>query len=599
MSKLVRNFAIIAHIDHGKSTLADRMLLATGVVTQREFKEQLLDSMDLERERGITIKASAVTMPYIQDGITYQLNLIDTPGHVDFNYEVSRSLAACEGAILLVDATQGVEAQTVANALLAVEAGLDIIPVLNKIDLPSSHPEEVAEEMEHALAIPAEDVLTVSAKTGEGVPEILRAVVDRIRPPQGNSGGKLRILVFDSVYDDYRGVVIHGRVVDGSLRPGQRIRLMQAQTIHEVTEVGHFSPQMKKTNLLKVGEVGYIVAAIKQLKDVQVGDTVTLDTDPAEEALPGYQEAKPMVFCGLYPANNTDFETLRKAIEKLAINDTAFHYQPETSGALGFGFRCGFLGLLHMEIFQERLERESGMEVIQTAPNVSYQVLTNSGEVISVESPAQLPEHGEIQEFREPIVRCQLIVPVEYIGNMMQLSEERRGTYVKTEYLSPKRVILEYDLPLAEIVYDFYDKLKSSTRGYGTLDYEFTGYQPARLARLDIMVTGQRVDALATVVHTSVAERRGRAVLRKLRQTIPRHLFQIPLQAAIGGKIVARENIAPMRKDVTAKCYGGDISRKRKLLEKQKKGKKRMKSIGQVSVPQEAFLAVLKADEES
>jgi GTP-binding protein LepA len=599
MSKLVRNFAIIAHIDHGKSTLADRMLLATGVVTPREFQEQLLDSMDLERERGITIKASAVTMPYSLDGVDYQFNLIDTPGHVDFNYEVSRSLAACEGAILLVDATQGVEAQTVANALLAFEAGLDIIPVLNKIDLPSSHPEEVAEEMEHALAIPAEDVLTVSAKTGKGVPEILRAVVARIRPPEGDSGGRLRILVFDSVYDDYRGVVIHARVVDGSLRPGQRIRLMQGQTVHEVTEVGHFSPKMKKTTSLKTGEVGYIVAAIKQLKDVKVGDTVTLDADPATEALPGYQEAKPMVFCGLYPANNTDFETLRNAIEKLAINDTAFHYQPETSGALGFGFRCGFLGLLHMEIFQERLERESGMEVIQTAPNVSYQVVTNKGEVISVESPAQLPEHGEIQEFREPIVRCQLIVPVEYIGNMMQLSEERRGTYVKTEYLSPKRVILEYDLPLAEIVYDFYDKLKSSTRGYGTLDYEFTGYQPARLARLDIMVTGQRVDALATVVHTSVAERRGRAVLRKLRQTIPRHLFQIPLQAAIGGKIVARENIAPMRKDVTAKCYGGDISRKRKLLEKQKKGKKRMKSIGQVSVPQEAFLAVLKADEES
>jgi GTP-binding protein LepA len=598
VSESIRNFAIIAHIDHGKSTLADRILLSTGVVTEREFREQVLDDMDLERERGITIKASAVTMPLELDGKRYRLNLIDTPGHVDFHYEVSRSLAACEGAILLVDATQGVEAQTVANAHLATEAGLDIVPVINKIDLPSAHAEEVAEEMEHVLAIPAEDVLHVSAKSGAGLEEILRAVVERIRPPEGDAADRLRALIFDSVYDDYRGVVVHTRVFDGRLRAGSRIRMMQRGTVHEVTEVGVFSPRMQKVAELGAGDVGYIVASIKQLKDVKVGDTVTLDGAPAAEALPGYEEAKPMVFCGLYPANNTDYEGLRKAIDKLALNDAAFQYQPETSGALGFGFRCGFLGLLHMEIFQERLERDSGLEVIQTAPNVSYEVLTRAGETLVVESPAQLPENGQIEEFREPVVRTQLIVPAEYIGNIMRLAEERRGKYVRTEYLSEKRVILEYDLPLAEIVYDFYDKLKSCTRGYGTMDYEFRGYFAGRLARLDIMVAGQRVDALATVVHQSVADRRGRGVLKKLRKSIPRHLFQIALQATIGAKIVARENIAPMRKDVTAKCYGGDVSRKRKLLERQKEGKKRMKSIGQVNVPQEAFLAVLGAGEE-
>ncbi len=598
LNESIRNFAIIAHIDHGKSTLADRMLLRTGVVAQREFQEQLLDDMDLERERGITIKASAVTMPLELDGKRYELNLIDTPGHVDFNYEVSRSLAACEGAILLVDATQGVEAQTVANAYLATEAGLDIIPVVNKIDLPAAQAEEVAEEMEHVLGIPAEDVLQVSAKSGEGVDQVLRAVVERISPPEGDGADKLRALIFDSIYDDYRGVVVHTRIVEGGLRAGSRIRMMQRGTVHEVTEVGRFRPRMQKAKELSAGDVGYIVAGIKQLKDVKVGDTVTLDGSRAAEALPGYREAKPMVFCGLYPANNTDYEALRKAIEKLSINDAAFHYLPETSGALGFGFRCGFLGLLHMEIFQERLERQSGIEVIQTAPNVSYEVLTRSGETLTVESPAQLPENGQIEEFREPVVRAQLIVPAEYIGNIMKLAEERRGKYVRTEYLSTKRVILEYDLPLAEIVYDFYDKLKSCTRGYGTMDYEFQGYFAGRLARLDILVAGQRVDALATVVHQSVADRRGRAVLKKLRKSIPRHLFQIALQAGIGAKIVARENIAPMRKDVTAKCYGGDISRKRKLLERQKEGKKRMKSIGQVTVPQEAFLAVLGTDEE-
>ncbi len=594
----IRNFAIIAHIDHGKSTLADRMLLMTGAVGEREFQEQVLDSMDLERERGITIKASAVTMGYESEGKEYQLNLIDTPGHVDFNYEVSRALAACEGAVLLVDAAQGVEAQTVANAYLAAEANLDIVPVLNKIDLPAAHPDEVAEEMEHVLGIPAEDVLHVSAKSGEGVEAVMRAVIERVRPPAGGGEEKLRALVFDSVYDDYRGAVLHVRVVDGRLAAGARVRMMQGGTVHEVVEVGRFAPGMQKVEELAAGEVGYLIAGIKGLKDVQVGDTVTLDKEPAAGALPGYREPQPMVFCGLYPANNADFEALRKAIDRLALNDAAFQFAPESGGALGFGFRCGFLGLLHMEIFQERLERESGLEVIQTAPNVSYEVLARSGATLTVQSPAELPEHGGIEEFREPVVRAQLIVPAEHIGGIMKLAEERRGKYVRTEYLSTKRVILEYDLPLAEIVHDFYDKLKSATRGYGTMDYEFRGYFPARLARLDITVAGQRVDALATVVHKSVAERRGRAVLKKLRESIPRHLFQIALQAAVDGRVLARENIAPLRKDVTAKCYGGDVTRKRKLLERQKEGKQRMKSIGQVSVPQEAFLAVLRAGEE-
>jgi GTP-binding protein LepA len=598
VSAATRNFAIVAHIDHGKSTLADRMLLRTGAVTQREFQEQLLDDMDLERERGITIKASAVTMNLDLDGENYRLNLIDTPGHVDFNYEVSRSLAACEGAVLLVDAAQGVEAQTVANAYLAAEAGLDIIAAVNKVDLPAARPDDVAEEIEHVLGVPAEEVIPVSARDGRGVEELLRAIVARVRPPGGSPDGRLRALIFDAVYDDYRGVVVHVRVFDGRLSAGRRVLTMQRGRVREVTEVGRFTPRMRAVDELVAGDVGYFIAGIKQLKDVKVGDTVTLEGDPADEALPGYREAKPMVFCGLYPADNTDYEALRRAIDKLALNDAAFQYEPETSDALGFGFRCGFLGLLHMEIFQERLERESGLEVVQTAPNVSYEVLRRDGQVVAVESPSQLPEGAEIEEFREPVVRAQLIVPSDYIGNVMRLAEERRGRYVRTEYLSSRRVIIEYDLPLGEIVYDFYDKLKSGTRGYGTMDYDFRGYFAADLARLDIMVAGQRVDALATVAHRSVADRRGRAVLKKLRESIPRHLFQIALQAVVGGRIVARENIAPLRKDVTAKCYGGDITRKRKLLERQKEGKRRMKSIGQVTVPQEAFLAVLRAEEE-
>jgi GTP-binding protein LepA len=598
LSKSIRNFAIVAHIDHGKSTLADRMLLATGAVSQREFQDQLLDDMDLERERGITIKASAVTMSLEVADRRYRLNLIDTPGHVDFSYEVSRALAACEGAVLLVDATQGVEAQTVANAYLATEAGLDIIPVVNKTDLPAARPDEVAEEMEHVLGIPAEEILQVSAKTGQGLDAVLRAVVERVRPPEAGGDGRLRALIFDAVYDDYRGVVLHARVFGGRLRVGSRIRMMRRGSVHEVSEVGRFCPRMEKCGELSCGEVGYVIAGIKRLKEAQVGDTITLDSEPAAEPLPGYREAKPMVFCGLYPADNTDYEALRRAIDRLAINDAALKHAPETSSALGFGFRCGFLGMLHMEIFQQRLERESGIQVVQTAPNVSYEVLTNDGRELSVESPAQLPENGVIREFREPVVRTQTIVPAEHIGGVMRLADERRGRYVRTEYLSPRRVILEYDLPLAEVVYDFHDKLKSCTRGYGTMDYEFAGYRVDRLARLDILVGGQRVDALATVVHQSVAERRGRAVLRKLRQSIPRHLFQIALQATVGSRVVARENIAPLRKDVTAKCYGGDITRKRKLLERQKEGKKRMKSIGQVTVPQEAFLAVLGGGEE-
>ncbi len=594
----IRNFAIIAHIDHGKSTLADRFLLKTGVVSEREFQNQILDDMDLERERGITIKASPVTLPYKQGASSYTLNLIDTPGHVDFSYEVSRALAACEGAILLVDCSQGVEAQTVANAYLATEANLDIVPVMTKTDLPGAHPEEVAEEMNHVLDIDPDDILRVSAKTGEGVDEVLKAVIARIRPPAGTEDGELRALIFDAEYDDYRGVVVHVRVFDGRLKAGQRIRMMQTGQVFECTEVGRFAPRMQSCAELAAGDVGYIVAGIKRLADVRVGDTVTIQDRQAATALPGYREAKPMVFCGLYPANNTDFESLRKAIEKLGLNDAAFHWAPETSGALGFGFRCGFLGLLHMDIVQERLERESGLDVIQTAPNVSYEVVLRDGQVVTVDSPSALPEHGDIEEFREPIVRTELIVPAEYIGAIMKLAEERRGKYVRTEYLSPKRVILEYDLPLGEIVYDFYDKLKSATRGYGTMDYSVRGYFAADLARLDILVSGERVDALATVVHRSTAERRGRAVLVKLRKSIPRHLFQIALQAAIGGHIIARENIAPLRKDVTAKCYGGDITRKRKLLEKQKEGKKRMKNIGSVTVPQEAFLAVLQSGEE-
>jgi len=599
----IRNFCIIAHIDHGKSTLADRMLLRTGTITERQFRDQILDDMDLERERGITIKAKAVTLLFESSKGTYELNLVDTPGHVDFSYEVSRSLAACEGAVLLTDATQGVEAQTVANAHLAVSNDLEIIPVLNKIDLAHAQIDEVIEEIEQSLALPGEDALCVSAKTGQGVEELLEAIVERIPAPSGDPDGPLQALVFDATYDDYRGVVLYVRLVNGTLARGDDIRLLRGGLKQEALEVGQFRPGMEKRNSLVAGQIGYLITGMKSLNEVRVGETIAhapsanrknVDVEP----LPGYRDVKPMVFCGLYPGNDTEFEVLRKAVDKLALNDSSFVFEPEHSGALGPGFRCGFLGLLHMEIVQERLEREHGIDLVQTAPNVTFEVKKRSGEVVEVRSPAALPPPNDVDEIREPIVRTQIIVPTDFIGPMMQLGEERRGVYRKTEYLGPRRVSLEYDMPMIEIVLDFYDKLKSMSRGYASMDYEFAGYRKSDLVKMEILVHGTPVDALTTVCHRDVAQRRGRAVLRKLKKEIARHLFEIPLQAAVGGKIIARDNIAPLRKNVTAKCYGGDITRKRKLLEKQKEGKKRMKTVGVVDVPQEAFLAVLRASSE-
>jgi GTP-binding protein LepA len=600
MPPAIRNFSIIAHIDHGKSTLADRMLLLTGAVSEREFREQMLDDMDLERERGITIKAKAVTLDCESAGTRYELNLVDTPGHVDFSYEVSRSLAACEGAVLLVDATQGVEAQTVANAHMAAAADLVIVPVLNKIDLAHARPDETAEEVEQSLAIPAEDALAVSAKTGDGVEELLRAIVERVPAPEGSADAPLTALVFDATYDDYRGVVLYVRVLNGTLASGDAITLLRAGRRHEALEVGQFVPDMAKRGRLVAGQIGYLITGLKSLSEIRVGETIahapaTGRRNVETEPLPGYREAKPMVFCGLYPANNTDFVNLRRAIERLSLNDSSFVFEPESSGALGPGFRCGFLGLLHMEIVQERLERESEIDLVQTAPNVTFQVKLQSGEVVEVRSPAGLPDPSGIDEMREPIIRTQIILPAEYIGPVLKLAEERRGVYRRTEYMGPKRAILEYDLPMIEVVSDFYDRLKSVTRGYGTMDYDFAGFHASDVVKLDVLVHGEPVDALSTICHRSVADRRGRALIRRLKKEIPRHLFQIPLQAAIGARIVARENIPPLRKNVTAKCYGGDVTRKRKLLERQKEGKKRMKTIGTVSVPQEAFLAVLRS----
>jgi GTP-binding protein LepA len=593
----IRNFSIIAHIDHGKSTLADQFLLKTGAISQREFRAQVLDDMDLERERGITIQMHPVTIYHEHAGKRYELNLIDTPGHVDFNYEVSRSLAACEGAILLVDATQGVQAQTVANAFLAMEHDLAIVPVLNKIDMAIARPEEVMSEMEQALGIKPGDVLSASGKTGLGVDSIIEAIITRVPPPPGEPDGPLRALVYNSHFDTYKGVVVYVRIKDGVLKKGQKIRLIRGGTEHEVTELGQFRPAPTPVDSLSTGQVGYFMAQIKDLGDVHIGDTVTDALRPTDQALAGYKEPKPMVFSGLYPVNNNDFETLREALARLRLNDSSFTYQPENSEGLGFGFRCGFLGMLHREIIQQRLERESELELVQTAPNVTYEILTRKGEVILIDNPQKVPEAGQIEEFREPIVRVSFLLPSENIGDLMKLCTERRGTYLRTEYLSPTRAILVYEMPLAEVIYDLYDKLKSVTHGYGTMDYELLGYRTAELVRLDILVAGKRVDALSIIVHRQTAEYRGRKLVKKLRGEIDRHLFEVVLQAAIGSRIIARESIAPIKKNVTAKCYGGDITRKRKLWAKQAAGKKRMKQVGQVEIPQEAFLAVLESEQ--
>src|SRR5437660_3319283 len=594
---LIRNFSIIAHIDHGKSTLADQFLLKTGAISPRDFRAQVLDDMDLERERGITIQMHPVTIYYQQGDQRYELNLIDTPGHVDFNYEVSRSLAACEGAILLVDATQGVQAQTVANAFLAMEHELTIVPVINKIDMAIARPDEVIAEMEQALGVNPADVLRVSGKTGMGVDELLETIVTRIPPPPGDPDAALRALVYNSHFDTYKGVVVYVRVKDGTLRTGQRIRMMRGGTEHIITELGQFRPVPTACQELSTGQVGFLMAQIKTLSDVHIGDTVTDAFGPAETALAGYKEPKPMVFSGLYPVNNNDFEALREALAKLRLNDASFTYLPETSEGLGFGFRCGFLGMLHREIIQQRLERSSNLELVQTAPNVTYEILTRDAEVLTIDNPQKVPDAGQIEEFREPFVRISSLLPTEHIGDLMQLCSERRGVYVRTEYLSPTRAILVYELPLAEVIYDLYDKLKSVTHGYGTMDYELLGYRAADLVRLDVLVAGKRVDALSTIVHRALADRRGRKLVQKLRGEIDRHLFEIALQASIGSRIIARESIAAMKKDVTAKCYGGDITRKRKLWAKQAAGKKRMKQVGQVEIPQEAFLAVLETDQ--
>ena len=596
---LIRNFSIIAHVDHGKSTLADRLLEITGSIEKRRMREQILDSMELERERGITIKARAVAMHYkAKDGKTYLLNLIDTPGHVDFNYEVQKSLQACEGALLLVDASQGVEAQTVVNAHLAEEAKLTVLPVLNKVDLPHARPDEVAAQIEDAICIAAEDAIAISAKTGVNCDLVLEAIVAKIPPPTGDPKGLLRALVFDAEYNDYRGVVIYIRILDGVIRKGDFVYLSGNKAQYEVLEVGQFAPEFRAADELAAGEVGYLISNIKQLREVTVGETV-LDADESRRAapLPGFRKPKPMVFCGFYPTNPGDFENLRKALNKLQLNDSSFTFEPETSDALGFGFRCGFLGLLHMEIIQQRLEREEDIDLVQTAPTVTYRIGMRDGTEKEIHSPSELPDAANIEYYREPIARCNIVVPKEAIGAIMKLCTERRGVYVKTDHFGGQRVMIAFDIPFAEILFDFHDRMKSMTRGYGTLDYELKGFEQAELVRVRILVTGDEVDALSMICHRDQSEYRGRQLLKRLRKEIPRHLFEVSLQAAIGGKIIARENIAALAKNVTAKCYGGDITRKRKLWEKQKEGKKRMKQVGRVEIPQKAFLAVLSADD--
>lgn len=595
--ELIRNFSIIAHIDHGKSTLADRLIESTGTLSKREMEEQVLDQLDLERERGITIKAQAVRISYTaKDGNTYMLNLIDTPGHVDFTYEVSRALAACEGALLVVDASQGIEAQTLANVYLALEHDLEIIPVINKIDLPSADPEKVKKEIEEVIGIDASEAVFTSAKTGLGIEEVLEAIVKKVPAPTGDEKKPLKALVFDSKFDAYKGVVLYIRVVDGQIRKGMSIKMMATGKVFEVTEVGVFKPDLVNVDVLEVGQVGFFAAAIKNVKDARVGDTVTDSQNPAAAALPGYRKATPMVFCGLYPVENSDYDNLRDALEKLQLNDASLVFEPETSLALGFGFRCGFLGLLHMDVIKERLEREYGLTLITTAPNVIYQVFMTNGDVEMVDNPALFPDPTVIDHVEEPYVRATIIAPKEYVGPVMELSQEKRGEYENMTYVDENRVMIHYSLPLSEIIYDYFDRLKSATRGYASLDYELHGYRPSSLVKVDILLNGEPVDALSAIVHRDSAQRRGRQLVEKLRGLIPKQMFEIPVQAAIGNKVIARETVRAMRKDVLAKCYGGDISRKRKLLEKQKEGKKRMKQVGSVELPQEAFMAILKMD---
>ena len=596
--KYIRNFSIIAHIDHGKSTLADRIIEKTGLVSKREMREQFLDNMELERERGITIKLQTTRLIFhSKDGNEYIFNLIDTPGHVDFTYEVSRSLAACEGAVLVVDATQGVEAQTLANVYLAMDEDLEIMPVLNKIDLPSARPEEIKQEIEDVIGVDAEDAPLVSAKEGIGVEELLERIVTDIPAPQGDEHGKLKALIFDSYYDNYKGVVIYTRVFDGTVKEGDIIRLMNTDKKYEVTEVGVYSPGPVECKSLRAGEVGYICASIKKVSDARVGDTITIDSDPTEEVLPGYKKVQPMVYCGIYPAEGEKYENVKDALEKLQVNDAAFHFEPETSTALGFGFRCGFLGLLHMEIIVERLEREFDLAVVTTSPSVIYKVVMNDGSIEMVQNPSNLPDLTLIDHIEEPMVKADIMVPKEYVGNIMEICQERRGKMLHMEYITENRVNLHYEMPLNEVIYDFFDALKSKTRGYGSLDYEFVRYEPSKVVKLDILLNKDLVDAFSMIVHESKAYSRGRFVCSKLKEIIPMHQFEVPIQASIGQKVIARETVRAYRKDVIAKCYGGDISRKKKLLEKQKEGKKRMRQFGKVEVPQEAFTAVLKYDD--
>jgi GTP-binding protein LepA len=596
--KNIRNFSIIAHIDHGKTTLSDRLMETTGALTQREMTEQFLDSMDLERERGITIKQHSVRLHYkAKDGQDYVLNLIDTPGHVDFSYEVSRSLAACQGALLVVDASQGVEAQTLANAHLAADAGLEIIPVLNKIDLPGAEPEKAREQIEHVIGIDASQAILASAKQGIGIEEILEAIVAKIPPPTGDPDGPLRGLVFDSWFDQYRGVVILVHVVDGRLAPKMKVRLMASGGTYEVEQVGVFTPKPVPVESLAAGEVGFVIAGIKKISDTKIGDTLTDERHPASEPLPGFKEVKPMVFAGLYPVDADQYAELRDALEKLRLNDSSFFYEPETSTALGFGFRCGFLGLLHMEIVEERLEREFNLELLVTAPSVRYRVTKTNGEVVEVDSPARLPDPGSIESIEEPIITATILSGDEFVGPILKLCQEKRGVQKRIHYITTTRVMIEYELPLNEILLDFYDRLKSASKGYASLDYQFSGHWVSPLVKLDVLVNGDSVDALSLIVHKDTAYQRGKSLVEKMRKMIPRQMFEVAIQAAIGSRVIARETVKPLRKNVIAKCYGGDISRKRKLLEKQKEGKKRMKRVGTVDIPQEAFLAVLRVDD--